>query len=61
MKKLALALLGLFLAGLAITAALHDAVGIVIGVFLALGAFRCFRAVWRLAPAAPSGPRPWER
>lgn len=63
MKKWALALLGLFLAGMALTFLFSgDYVLMAIGVgFVALSR-RSFRAAGRLAPAPQTaGQRPWER
>ncbi|WP_333767753.1 hypothetical protein [Streptomyces sp. IBSBF 2435] len=62
MKKIALALLGLFLAGMAITATFTGGIfGIAFGIAFAAGSWRAFRAVGRLAPAAPTEDRPWRR
>jgi hypothetical protein len=61
MKKLGFALLGLFLAGMAIVIAMSlDVVTVWLAIPCAYGAYRCFRAVGRLAPVTPTGPRPWE-
>lgn len=64
MKKIAFALLGLFLAAMAVTCIVHgDPFGIAFGIAFAAGAWRSFGAVRRLArpkPAEPT-PRPWDR
>jgi hypothetical protein len=63
MKKFALVLLGLFLAGMALTAVFHGGgiLGIAFGIAFTAGAWRSFRAVRRLTPPASTKPRPWER
>jgi hypothetical protein len=62
MKKFAFVLLGLLLAGMAITCITSgDIFGIAFGIAFASGSWRSFRAVGRLAPAPPDKPRPWER
>lgn len=64
MKKFAFVLLGLLLAGMALTAVFHGGgvLGIAFGVAFGALSWRSFRAAGRLAPA-PQGPtqRPWER
>jgi hypothetical protein len=62
-KKLALVLLGLFLAAMAVTVFAHgDPVTMLIGVALAIWSGAVFRKVWRMrATATDAGkPRPWE-
>lgn len=65
MKKIAFALLGLFLAAMAYTAVFHGGgiLGIAFGVAFAGGAVSSFRAAGRLArpKSAEPTPRPWER
>jgi hypothetical protein len=62
MKKYAFVLLGLFLAGMAITCIAESLlIGITFGVAFATGSWHSFRAAGRHAPAPPDKPRPWER
>lgn len=61
MKKIAFALLGLFLAAMALTAVSHGVFGIAFGIAFGAGAWRSFKAVRRLTPRTEPAPRPWER
>lgn len=62
MKKYAFIVLGLFLAGMAITCIVHlDPITALVGVGFGLWSWRSFRAAGRLAPAPPDKPRPRER
>lgn len=65
MKKWLLVLLGLFLAGMAVTAiATGDPFGIAFGIAFAAGAVAAFRAAGRAAPRRPGqdidNERPWQ-
>lgn len=56
MKKILLVLLGLFLAGMAVTAVSHgDIFGIAFGVAFAYGSWRAFRAVGGTKPPTEVG------
>lgn len=62
MKKLGYLLIGLLLAGMAITCAVGGGIfGYGFAVAFGALAFRAFRALGRLAPAPAQAPRPWER
>jgi hypothetical protein len=63
-KKWLFVLLGLFLAAMAVTAAVSGGVfGYLFAVGFALWSWRCFRAAGRHAPERPgtASGRPWER